>query len=153
MNTREEIIALLSKSEKPLRAKEIAFTLKKTNPNIRKILSNLYKEGKIKRVDFGKYAALSVNESVNVNVQAPEAKKLIYREIYKYQKLYYQRLKVNDPEAYKKIREARNRYLRNWRADNPDYNRLWLKEYYKNHKEKFREYTRRYWLKKSLSQG
>ncbi|RXG62617.1 hypothetical protein ES695_21200, partial [Candidatus Atribacteria bacterium 1244-E10-H5-B2] len=109
MNTREEIISLLSKSKKPLRAKEIASELKKTSVNIRKILSNLCKEGKIARVGYGKYA-LSVNvknesvnvlgESVNVkdksvnvkdksvNVEGPKAKKLINREIYKYRKAY-----------------------------------------------------------------
>jgi len=68
MNTREEIINFLSKSDKPLSPKEISLELKKTSANIRKILSNLYKEGKIKRVGFGKYKP-SVNvKPVTVNV-------------------------------------------------------------------------------------
>ena len=62
MNTREEIINLLFKSENPLGPKKIAFELKKTSVNIRKILSNLCKEGKIVRVGYGKYA-------LNVNVK------------------------------------------------------------------------------------
>ena len=154
MNTRENILAILSRSEKPSGPKIIASELKKSNVNIRKILSNLYKEGKITRVGYGKYAVLSVNETVNetVNVEAPETKKLIYKEIYKYQKAYFKRLKISDPEAYEKIKKARNRYLKKWRADNPDYNKNWLSAYYKKHKEKFREYQKRYWLKKALSQ-
>lgn len=159
MNTREEIIALLSKSKGPLGAKRISSELKKTSVNIRKILSNLCKEGKIERVGYGEYI-LSVNvlnKSVNVldesvNVRDSEIKKLVNEEINKYRKAYFKRLKINNPEAYKKIREARNRYLRNWRADNPDYNRNWLSAYYKKHKEKFRIYQKRYWLKKALSQ-
>ncbi|GAI65455.1 unnamed protein product [marine sediment metagenome] len=157
MNTREKIITLLSQSEKPLRAKEIAFTLKKTNPNIRKILSNLYREGKITRAGYGQYR-LSVNvlgkKSVNksVNVGGPEAKKLVNKEINKYRKMYFQRLKASDPEAYGKMRKAKNRYLKDWRARNPDYNKNWLREYHKKHPEKFRIYQNRYWLKKALSQ-
>ncbi len=129
MNTREKIITLLSQSEKPLGPKAVALELKKSSVNIRKILSNLYKEGKIARVGYGEYILsyiLSVNvknksvnvlgKSVNVlnksvNVEAPEAKKLINKEINKYRKAYFQRLKVSDPEAYGKMRKAKNRYL------------------------------------------
>jgi len=124
MNTREEIISLLSKSKKPLRAKEIASELKKTNSNIRKILSNLHKEGKITRA-----------------------------EINKYRRTYFQRLKIKDPEAYGKMRKAKNRYLKDWRARNPDYNKKWLRAYYRKYPERVREYQRRYWLKKALSQA
>ena len=154
MNTREEIINLLSKNKKPLGPKIIAFELKKNSVNIRKILSNLYKEGKIERVGFGEYI-LSVNKSVNksVNVETPEAKRLIYKEIYKYRKAYFQRLKVSDPETYEKIRSARYKYYKGWRARNPDYNKRWLKEYYKKYPERIREYQRRYWLKKAMSQA
>jgi len=160
MNTREEIISLLSKSKRPLGPKIIALELKKSSVNIRKILSNLYKEGKIARVGYGEYIS-SVNvksKSVNVlnknvNVGDSEAKKLINREINKYRKTYFQRLKVSDPETYEKIRSTRNKYLKRWRARNPDYNKNWLKAYYKKYPEKFREYTRRYWLKKALSQA
>ncbi|MQY75792.1 MAG: ArsR family transcriptional regulator, partial [Clostridia bacterium] len=153
----EEIISLLSKSKKPLRAKEIASELKKTNSNIRKILSNLHKEGKITRAGFGKYSVLTVNETVNesvnvsVNVKTPEAKKLINREINKYRRTYFQRLKIKDPEAYGKMRKAKNRYLRDWRVRNPDYNKNWLKEYYKKYPERVREYQRRYWLRRAMS--
>ena len=155
MNTREEIINLLSKNKKPLGPKTIALELKKTSVNVRKILSLLCKEKKITRVGFGKYVVLSVNESVNksVNVKTPEAKKLINREINKYRRTYFQRLKIKDPEAYGKMRKAKNRYLRDWRARNPDYNKNWLKEYYKKYPERVREYQKRYWLKKALSQA
>ncbi|MBA7583970.1 hypothetical protein ES695_17455 [Candidatus Atribacteria bacterium 1244-E10-H5-B2] len=162
MNTREEIISLLSKSEKPLGPKTIALELKKSSANIRKILSNLCKEGKIARAGFGKYSVLTVNETVNksvnisgksVNVKSPEAKKLINEEINKYRRTYFQRLKIKDPEAYGKMRKAKNRYLRDWRARNPDYNKNWLKAYYKKYPERIREYQRRYWLKRALSQA
>ncbi|MBA7519441.1 hypothetical protein ES705_11519 [subsurface metagenome] len=162
MNTREEIINLLSKSEKPLGPKIIALELKKSSVNVRKILSNLCREGKITRAGFGKYSVLTVNETVNetvnvlnksVNVKTPEAKKLINREINKYRRTYFQRLKIKDPEAYGKMRKAKNRYLRDWRVRNPDYNKNWLKAYYKKYPERIREYQRRYWLKKALSQA
>ncbi len=160
MNTREEIINLLSKNKKPLGPKTIALELKKSSVNIRKILSNLHKEGKIARVGYGEYISSvnvkskSVNvKNISVNVKDSEAKKLINREINKYRKICLRKLKMNDPEAYGKMRKARNRYLRDWRAENPDYNKRWLKAYYKKYPEKFREYTRRYWLKKALSQA
>lgn len=165
MNTREEIINLLSKSEKPLGPKIIAFELKKSSVNIRKILSNLCKEGKITRVGFGEYKSSvnvlnkSVNvsgESVNVknesvNIEAPEAKKLINEEINKYRKAYFKRLKISNPEAYGKMRKVKNRYLKEWRSRNPDYNKNWLRAYRKKHPEKFRVYERRYWLKRATS--
>lgn len=158
MNTRNKILDLLSRSKKPLGPKIIASELKKSSMNIRKILSNLYKEGKIERVGFGEYKS-SVNvlsEDVNVlnisvNVEDSEAKKLINEEINKYRKEYFQRLKANDPEAYEKIKKARREYYKNWRADNPDYNKKWLSAYHKKHPEKFREYQKRYWLKRALS--
>ena len=158
MNTRGKIITLLSQNEKPLGPKAIAFELKKSSVNIRKILSNLYKEGKIERSGYGEYV-LSVNvknKSVNilgesVNVEGPKAKKLANKEINKYRKMYFQRLKASDPEAYGKMRKAKNRYLRDWRVRNPDYNKNWLKKYYKKYPEKFREYQRRYWLKRAMS--
>ncbi|MBA7498474.1 hypothetical protein ES704_01211 [subsurface metagenome] len=178
MNTREEIISLLSKSEKPLGPKTIALELKKTSANIRKILSNLCKEEKVERVGYGEYILsyiLSVNvknksvnvlgksvnvlnksvnvKNVSVNVETPEAKKLINKEINKYRRTYFQRLKIKDPEAYGKMRKAKNRYLKDWRARNPDYNKNWLKAYHKKYPEKFKEYTHRYWLKKALSQA
>jgi len=160
MSTRKRILDILSKSEKPLGPKIIAAELKMTNANIRKILSNLYKEGKVEKVGYGEYKS-SVNvigESVkvrvkSVNVKDLEEKKLINKEIYKYRKMYFQRLKESDPEAYGKIREARNRYLKEWRARNPDYNKNWLRAYYKKYPERVREYQRRYWLKKALSQA
>ncbi|GAI93388.1 unnamed protein product [marine sediment metagenome] len=159
MNTREEIISLLSKSKKPLGPKTIALELRKTGANIRKILSNLCKEGKITRAGFGKYSVLTVNETVNetvnisVNIEDSEAKKLINKEIWKYRKACLQKLKVSDPEAFERIREARNKYLKGWRARNPDYNKNWLKAYYKKYPERIREYQRRYWLKRAMSQG
>ncbi len=90
MNTREKIIAILSKSKEPLSPKTIALELKKTNANIRKILSNLNKQRKIKKVGFGKYIYISSvnvkNKSVNilgesVNVEGPKAKKLANKDL------------------------------------------------------------------------
>ncbi|MBA7554372.1 hypothetical protein ES705_46987 [subsurface metagenome] len=161
MNTRDKIISLLSQSKEPLGPKKIALELKKTSANIRKILSNLYKEGKIARVGYGEYILsyiLSVNvknksvnvKNVSVNVEGPEAKKLINEEINKYRKICLRKLKMNDPEAYRKMRKAKNRYLRDWRARNPDYNKNWLKEYYKKYPERIREYQKRYWLKRAM---
>jgi hypothetical protein len=148
MNTREEIINLLSKSEKPLGPKKIAFELKKSSANIRKILSNLCREGKITRAGFGKYSVLTVNETVNETVNDT-----VNKEINKYRRTYFQRLKIKDPEAYGKMRKAKNRYLRDWRVRNPDYNKNWLKAYYKKYPERIREYQRRYWLKRAMSQA
>jgi len=167
MNTREEIISLLSKSKKPLGPKAIAFELKKSSVNIRKILSNLYKEGKIARVGFGEYKSSvnvldklnkSVNVSVNVldklnksvNIEDSETKELINKEINKYRKAYFKRLKISDPEAYGKMRKAKNKYLKEWRSRNPDYNKIWLKAYYKKYPERIREYQERYWLKRVM---
>ncbi len=164
MNTRKEIINLLSKSEKPLSPKAIALELKKSSANIRKILSNLCREGKIARAGYGEYISSvnvknkSVNvlgESVNVlnksvNVGSPEAKMLINKEINKYRKMYFKRLKINDPEAYGKMRKAKNRYLKDWRVRNPDYNKNWLRVYYRKYPERVREYQKRYWLKRVM---
>ncbi len=113
MNTREEIIILLSKSKKPLGPKIIALELKKTSVNIRKILSNLYKEGKIERVGYGEYI-LSVNvlnESVNLEELIKEAKREYERDYRKrnpdynknYLRAYYQKY----PE---KAKEYKRRY-------------------------------------------
>jgi len=168
MNTRNKILDLLSRSEKPLGPKTIASELRKSSANIRKILSNLYKEGKVVKVGFGEYKSSvnvldklnkSVNVNVNVldksnksvNVEAPESKKLINEEINKYRKEYFQRLKAKDPKAYEKIKKARREYYKNWRADHPGYNKKWLSAYRKKHPEKFRVYEKRYWLKKALS--
>jgi len=126
MNTREEIIALLSKSKKPLGSKIIASELKKTSMNIRKILSNLYKEGKITKAGYGKYIA-SVNvlgKSVNVKPKS-----------------------VNLEELIKKVKRE---YQRDYRERNPDYNKNWLRAYHRKYPKKSKEYRRRYWVKKVL---
>lgn len=158
-------MSLLSQSKEPLRVKKIALELKKTRTNIRKILSNLCKEGKVRRAGYGEYISnvnvknKSVNvlgEGVNVknksvNIEDPETKKLVNKEINKYRKMYFHRLKASDPEAYGKMRKAKNRYLKDWRARNPDYNKEWLRAYYRKYPERVREYQRRYWLKRAMS--
>jgi len=63
-------------------------------------------------------------------------------------KIYLQRLKVKDPEAYEKMKKVRDEYQKKWRARNPAYNRKWSNKYYKKHPEKQKEYQRRCWLKK-----
>lgn len=132
MNTRSKILNILSRSKKPLGPKRIALELGKTGANIRKILSNLCKEGKIERAGYGKYvSSVNVkNKSVNVlNIS----------------------VNVDDSEAKRLINEARNKYLKDWRARNPDYNKNWLKKYRKKYPKKVREYQNQYWLKKALS--
>jgi len=79
--------------------------------------------------------------------------KLINREIYQYRKKCIEKLKIDDPEAYEKMIKARRKYFKDWRARNPDYNRKWLRAYYKKYPEKFREYQRRYWRKRALSRN
>lgn len=132
MNTREKILAILSRSEKPLGPKMIALELKKTGANIRKILSNLCKEGKIEKTGYGKYIS-----SVNVKNESVNVIKLS--------------VNIDDSEAKRLIKEARNKYLRDWRAGNPDYNKNWLKAYRKKYPERVKGYQDRYWLKKALS--
>ncbi|MBA7535237.1 hypothetical protein ES705_27490 [subsurface metagenome] len=78
--------------------------------------------------------------------------RLINEEIYKYRKICMEKLKVDDPEAYEKIKKARHRYLKKWKLKNPNYNKLWLREWHKKHPKKQREYQRRYWRKRSMSQ-
>ena len=79
--------------------------------------------------------------------------KLIDKEIYKYRRICIENLKLDDPEAYEKIKKARREWYKKWRLKNPDYNKLWLRKWYKKHPEKQREYQIRYWLKRALSRG
>ena len=74
--------------------------------------------------------------------------KEIKKEIYQKQKEYLEKLKVNDPESYQKIKKARRSYYLAWRKKHPDYNKNWLRKYYKKYPEKFAEYQRRFWRKK-----
>ena len=78
--------------------------------------------------------------------------RIINKEIYQNRKRYLQGLRIDDPQAFEKIKKARREYYKGWRARNPDYNRKWLKAYYKKYPEKFKEYQRRYWRKRALSQ-
>ena len=78
MNTREEIINFLSKNKKPMGPKIIALELKKSSVNIRKILSNLYKEGKIEKVIYGKYISLEISEQWHKD--NPEYAKRYYKD-------------------------------------------------------------------------
>ena len=77
--------------------------------------------------------------------------KLVREEIYRYRKICIEKLKIDDPEAYEKMIEARREYDRNWNKKHPDYNKLWLREWNKKHPEKQKEYQRRYWKKRALS--
>jgi len=115
MNTRGEIITLLSKTKTPLGPKSIAINLNKSRVNIRKILSNLYKEGKIKKVGYGEYiASVKVKrEGVNVKGEGVKVKDLETKRLSN--KEYYQNLKVTDLELYEKIRLAKQKYYKKWR--------------------------------------
>lgn len=87
-----------------------------------------------------------------MNISEKMKMKLINKEIWKYQKEYLKNLKKNNPEAYEKMRKKKREYLRKWRKKHPDYNKIWLRNAYKKDPERFKIYTRRYWLKKALSQ-
>ena len=90
-----------------------------------------------------KISKLSVSDKMKV--------KLINEEIYKYRKICIENLKIDDPEAYEKIKKVRREYLKKWKLKNPDYNKLWLRKWHKKHPEKQKEYQRRYWKKRALS--
>ncbi len=77
--------------------------------------------------------------------------KLIHKEIYGYQKKCLQELKIDDPEAYEKIRKKRLRSYRNWKKNNPGYLRKWFKNDYKKNPEKYKKYNEKAYLKKALS--
>ena len=77
--------------------------------------------------------------------------KLIRKEIYRYQKKYIENLKINDPEAYEKIRKKRLRSYKNWKKNNPDYLRKWFKNDYKKNPKKYKKYNEKAYLKKALS--
>ena len=94
-------------------------------------------------IELKKISELNVSDKMKI--------KLVNKEIYKYRKKCMQDLEIDDPEAFKKIKRARYEYFKSWRAKNPDYNRKWLRAYYKKYPEKFRLYQRRYWLKKAQS--
>ncbi|MBA7540910.1 hypothetical protein ES705_33213 [subsurface metagenome] len=78
--------------------------------------------------------------------------RIVNREIYQNRKEYLQGLRIDDPQAFEKIKKARRKYYKKWRLKNPDYNKLWLRKWHKRHPEKQREYQIRYWLKKAISQ-
>jgi len=69
----------------------------------------------------------------------------INKELYRVQKEYLESL---DPEVYQKIKKARYDYYLAWRKENPNYNKKWLRAYYKKYPEKFKAYQRRYREKK-----
>ena len=149
MNTREGIIGLLIESREPLTAGDIAIKLNKTNSDIRKILSNLSREGKIERLAYGKYSSVNVdrgnelnelNQSVNVlSNQSVNVKELARKLINEAHRKYYA-----------DHREQIRKYQKEWRDQHPDYNKLWLRAFRKRHPGKQKEYDKRYWLKKAL---
>jgi len=158
MNTRERIIGLLIESREPVTAGDMAIKLNKTTADIRKILSNLSREGKIERVGYGKYQSVNVipGQSVNVlngsvNVKELElikkAKQQYYAEYREVRNAYYRKYYAEHREQ---IREYQKKYNKKWRAKHPDYNKLWLREFRKRHPGKQKEYDTRYWLKKAM---
>jgi len=154
MNTREGIIGLLLESKEPLTAGDIAIKLNKTTADIRKILSNLSREGKIERLAYGKYSSVNVipGQSVNVLNESVNVKEL--ELIKKAKQQYYAEHREQIREAhrkhYAKHREQIKKYQKEWRAKNPDYNKLWLRAFRKKYPEKQKEYDTRYWLKKAM---
>jgi len=77
--------------------------------------------------------------------------KLIDKEIYRNRKICIEKLKIDDPEAYEKIRKKRLRSYRNWKKNNPGYLRKWFKNDYKKNPEKYKKYNEKAKLKKALS--
>lgn len=55
---------------------------------------------------------------------------------------------LNENEL-KKIRLAKNAYIKKWREKNPEYNRNWYKKTYRKDPERFKVYQNKYWLKKA----
>ena len=154
MNTREGIIGLLIESREPLTAGDIATKLNKTNSDIRKILSNLSREGKIERLAYGKYQSVNVskskeltrsNESVNV-----KELELIKKAKQQYYAEHREQIREAHRKHYAKHREQIKKYQKEWRAKNPDYNKLWLRAFRKKYPEKQKVYDTRYWLKKAM---
>ena len=156
MNTRERIIGLLIESREPLTAGDIAIKLNRTNSDIRKILSNLCKEGKIQRLAYGKYSSVNVdrgnelnelnqsvnvlsNQSVNVVNESVNVKELARKLINEAHRKYYA-----------DHREQIRKYQKEWRDQHSDYNKLWLREFRKKYPGKQKEYDARYWLKKAM---
>ncbi|MBA7554373.1 hypothetical protein ES705_46988 [subsurface metagenome] len=117
----------MSKSKKPLRAKEIASELKKTSVNIRKILSNLCKEEKVERVVYGKYISLEISKQWRKD--NPE-----------YAKQYYK----NNLE---KVKER----SKQWYKNNLEYMKKYAKKYYKNNLEKVNK-CHKQWRKNNIEE-
>ena len=152
-NTRERILTLLSKSKEPRTAKSISFELKKGRADIRKILSNLYKEGKINKVSYGVYS--SVNITVNVKTESVnvEENELIRRAINEDHRKHYAKHKETRRAYFNKYyadnREAIRAYHRKYYAEHIEKMRAFNRKYYKLYPERRKEYERRYWLKRA----
>ena len=58
-------------------------------------------------------------------------------------------MQLIDDVNERKIRKAKNAYIKKWRSRNPDYNRNWLKVAYKKNPARFKAYQNKYWLKKA----
>ena len=95
-------------------------------------------------IELKKISELNISDKMQI--------RLINKEIYKYRQICIENLKIDDPEAYEKMKKARREYHKKWRLKNPDYNKLWLRKWHKKHPEKQREYQIRYWLERAMSQ-
>ena len=126
MNTREGIIGLLIESKEPVTAGDIAIKLNKTTADIRKILSNLSKEGKIQRVGYGKYQSVNVSKSKELN-ELNQSVNVIPGQ------------SVNVVNGSVNVKELARKLIN-------EYHR----KYYADHREQIRKYQKRYWLKKAM---
>ena len=150
-NTRELILNALSKGKRT--AKELAVELNKSSADIRKILSNLYKEGKINKVSYGVYS--SVNITVNVKTESVnvEENELIRRAINEDHRKHYAKHKETRRAYFNKYyadnREAIRAYHRKYYAEHIEKMRAFNRKYYKLYPERRKEYERRYWLKRA----
>jgi predicted transcriptional regulator len=139
VNTSDVVVELLKNSKEPMRTEEIAEQLNKGSANVRKILSNLARKGKIERVAYGLY---SVNAGVNVeseSVNAEEIAKRAYRE-------YMRNWSAQHKE---RVRE----YQKQWRAKNREKVREYQRQWRAQHRDKIKVYQKRYWIKRGLRAG
>ena len=156
MNTREGIIGLLLESKEPLTAGDIAIKLNKTTADIRKILSNLSREGKIERLAYGKYSSVNVDRSKELNELIKSVNVIpgqsvnVVNESVNVKELARKLINEAHRKYYADHREQIRKYQKEWRDQHSDYNKLWLREFRKKYPGKQKEYDARYWLKKAM---
>lgn len=153
MKTRELILNLLSKSKNPCTAKGISFELGKSSADIRKILSNLFREGKIKKVAYGLYESVNL-EAEGVNLKNDELIRSARNEYFR--KRYAENREIINAcqrKYYADHRAEFRAYQKKYYQENIEKYRAFNRKYYALYPERYKEYQRRYWLKKAGMQN